>query len=52
MRLSVEGRRKKKEENVLLLLAAAVGDPHSLFCKVVTLPTFQPPMGWLNFSAL
>ena len=51
--LSVEERRKKKEENVLLLLAAAaaVGDPHSLCCKLVTLPTLQPPMGWLKALA-
>ena len=31
--------------------AAAVGDPHSLLDKSVTLPTFQPPMGWLKASA-
>ena len=37
------GRRKKKEENVLLLL-----HPHSLAHKVVTLPTSQPPIGWLK----
>ena len=53
--LSVEKNKKqdKQEENVLLLVAAAaaVGDPHSLRNKVVTLATFQSPMGWLNALA-
>ena len=47
-------KQDKQEENVLLLLvtaAAAVGDPHSLQYKVVTLDTSQSPMGWLNFAA-
>ncbi len=51
-------KQDKQEENVLLLLvaaaaaAAAVGDPHSLLYKMVTLPTSQPPMGWLKALAL
>ena len=54
-------KQDKQEENVLLLLvaaaaaaaaAAAVGDPHSLLDKLVTLDTSQSPMGWLNCSAL
>ena len=50
-------KQDKQEENVLLLLvaaaaaAAAVGDPHSLYSKVVTLDTSQSPMGWLNWLA-
>ena len=47
-------KQDKQEENMLLLLvtaAAAVGDPHSLVCKLVTLDTSQSPMGWLNCSA-
>ena len=28
-----------------------MGDPNSLSCKVVTLPTSQPPMGWLKALA-
>ena len=31
--------------------AAAVGDPHSLSSKVITLDTSQSPMGWLNCRA-
>ena len=49
------GRRKKKEERrecAAAAAAAAVGDPHSLDCKVLTLPTSQPPMGWLKAWAL
>ena len=48
------GRRKKKEERrecAAAAAAAAVGDPHSLIAKVVTLPTSQPPMGWLKALA-
>ena len=51
-------KQDKQEENVLLLLvaaaaaAAAVGDPHSLPDKSVTLDTSQSPMGWLNCSVL
>ena len=49
-------KQDKQEENVLLLLvtaaaAAAVGDPHSLSDKVVTLDTSQSPMDWLNCVA-
>ena len=29
-----------------------MGDPHSLHPKEVTLPTSQPPMGWLNAGLL
>ena len=48
------GRRKKKEERreCAAAAAAAAGDPHSLSNKVVTLPTSQPPMGWLKAPAL
>ena len=48
-------KQDKQEENVLrvaaaaaAVVAAAEGDPHSLLAKVVTLDTFQSPMGWLN----
>ena len=50
--VSLSVGRKKKEERrecaAAAAAAAAVGDPHSLFSKVVTLPTSQPPMGWLK----
>ena len=44
--LSVEERRE-----CAAAAAAAVGDPHSLKAKLVTLPTLQPPMGWLKALA-
>ena len=55
-RSKINKKQDKQEENVLLLLvaaaaAAAVGDPHSLRTKLVTLPTSQPPMGWLKAVA-
>ena len=54
---SVGLRKKKKEERIecaaaaAAAAAAAVGDPHSLAYKVVTLDTSQSPMGWLSWLA-